>query len=213
MSSGCNRGGLSWPSSHPSGDSHVPPPQRHPAHPHPHHRQPAPPPAPGSRPPSGCPELALRAGRLALDEGRDHLEDFAEARSFSFEPLPLERLAEWRGESAGLVSECFEIFGDAQQALLQMARIRWPCSTPCCSVRWTARPFRRRHRRSPDRPRPRSPASGRNPASMASPMPPPRAPIWSRSRCVRCPKPRWRRRTRREDRSGAPARSRRTRAG
>ena len=67
-------------------------------------------------------ELALRAGRLALDEGRDHLEELAETRSFRFEPLPLERLAEWRGESAGLVSECFEIFGDAQQALLQMAK-------------------------------------------------------------------------------------------
>ena len=67
-------------------------------------------------------ELALRAGRLALDEGRDHLEELAEARSFSFDTLPLERLAEWRGESAGLVSECFEIFGDAQQALLQMAK-------------------------------------------------------------------------------------------
>ena len=67
-------------------------------------------------------ELALRAGRLALDEGRDHLEELAEARSFRFDTLPLERLAEWRGESAGLVSECFEIFGDAQQALLQMAK-------------------------------------------------------------------------------------------
>ena len=67
-------------------------------------------------------ELALRAGRLALDEGRDHLEELAETRGFRFEPLPLERLAEWRGESAGLVSECFEIVGDAQQALLQMAR-------------------------------------------------------------------------------------------
>ena len=67
-------------------------------------------------------ELALRAGRLALDEGREHLEELAETRSFRFEPLPLERLAEWRSESAELVSECFEIIGDAHQAMLQMAK-------------------------------------------------------------------------------------------
>ena len=67
-------------------------------------------------------ELALRAGRLALDEGRDHLEELAEARSFRFDTLPLRRLAERRAASAGLVRECFEIFGDAQQALLQMAK-------------------------------------------------------------------------------------------
>lgn len=67
-------------------------------------------------------ELALRAGRLALDESRDQLEEFVETRNFSFDTLPLERLAEWRSESAGLVSECFEIFGDAHQAMLQMAK-------------------------------------------------------------------------------------------
>ncbi|MCK6372715.1 MAG: hypothetical protein L6Q69_01260 [Zoogloea sp.] len=67
-------------------------------------------------------ELALRAGRLALDEGRDQLEELAETRNFSFDTLPLERFAEWRSESAGLVSECFEIIGDAHQAMLQMAK-------------------------------------------------------------------------------------------
>ena len=66
--------------------------------------------------------LALRAGRQALDEGRTHLEELARARTTGFAPAPLERITEWRSESASLVSSYFEIIGDAQQAILQMAK-------------------------------------------------------------------------------------------
>ena len=67
-------------------------------------------------------EVALRAGRQALEEGRLHLEELAESPSIRFDNVPLERINEWRSESASLVSECFEIIGDAQQAILQMAK-------------------------------------------------------------------------------------------
>ncbi len=67
-------------------------------------------------------ELSLRAGRQALEEGRLHLAELADSHPLGFAPLPIERLADWRGESASLVSECFDIIGDAQQAILQMAR-------------------------------------------------------------------------------------------
>lgn len=67
-------------------------------------------------------ELALRAGRQALEEGRLHLEELAESRPLGVDGLSLERLNDWRSESADLVSKCFEIVGDTQQAVLQMAR-------------------------------------------------------------------------------------------
>lgn len=67
-------------------------------------------------------ELTLRAGRQVLEEGRLRLEELAESRPLGVDDLSLERVIEWRGESAELVSECFEIIGDAQLAILQMAR-------------------------------------------------------------------------------------------
>lgn len=67
-------------------------------------------------------ELAVRAGRQALEEGRWHLDEIAESHQIRFDGLPLERINDWRGESAELVSECFEIIGDAQQAIMRMAR-------------------------------------------------------------------------------------------
>ena len=67
-------------------------------------------------------DLALRAGRQALDEGRSHLEEMSQPGSIGFDTLPLARIAEWRSESAGLVSHYFEIIGDAHQAVLQMVK-------------------------------------------------------------------------------------------
>jgi hypothetical protein len=59
-------------------------------------------------------ELTLRAGRQALDDGSKHLQATGH--------LPLERITEWRSDSAVLVREYFEIIGEAHQAILQMAR-------------------------------------------------------------------------------------------
>ena len=67
-------------------------------------------------------ELALRAGRQALDEGRNHLEELAENKNLKPGTPSLERIAEWRSESAVRVREYFEIIGEAHQAVLQMAR-------------------------------------------------------------------------------------------
>lgn len=68
-------------------------------------------------------ELTLRAGRQALDNGSEHLQALAESRSLqTTAPLPLERITEWRSDSAVLVREYFEIIGEAHQAILQMAR-------------------------------------------------------------------------------------------
>lgn len=68
-------------------------------------------------------ELTLRAGRQALDEGSKHLQSLAESKSLpAAGALPLERITEWRSDSAILVREYFEIIGEAHQAILQMAR-------------------------------------------------------------------------------------------
>lgn len=68
-------------------------------------------------------DLTLRAGRQALDEGSKHLQALAESKGLqAASPLPLERITEWRSDSAVLVREYFEIIGEAHQAVLQMAR-------------------------------------------------------------------------------------------
>lgn len=67
-------------------------------------------------------ELAVKAGRQALDEGRARLEELASRSSFHFEPLPLEKLNLWRDDSAALVQECMAIASDAHQALLKLVQ-------------------------------------------------------------------------------------------
>jgi hypothetical protein len=68
-------------------------------------------------------DLTLRAGRQALDEGSKHLQALADSKGlYTAGPVPLERIAEWRSDSAVLVREYFEIIGEAHQAVLQMAR-------------------------------------------------------------------------------------------
>lgn len=67
-------------------------------------------------------ELGLRAGRQALDEGRDQLDALITQAPLNFELPPLERLTAWRGESAEWVREAFEIIGDAQQGILATTR-------------------------------------------------------------------------------------------
>ncbi len=67
-------------------------------------------------------ELGLRAGRQALDEGRDQLDALITQAPLQFELPPLERLTAWRGDSAEWVREAFEIIGDAQQGILATAR-------------------------------------------------------------------------------------------
>jgi len=66
--------------------------------------------------------LALRSGRQALDESQSQFAELAEGAHFQFKPLPLERLNAWRSNSAMLFSDYFEIVGDAQQAILHMAK-------------------------------------------------------------------------------------------
>ena len=67
-------------------------------------------------------ELGLRAGRQALDDGREHLEELVTQAPLRIELPPLERLVAWRGDSAEWMREAFEIIGDAQQGILATAR-------------------------------------------------------------------------------------------
>lgn len=67
-------------------------------------------------------DLALRNGRQLFEEGRGHLEELASRSEIKLDALPVERLADWRADSASLVREYFEIIGDAHQSILQLAR-------------------------------------------------------------------------------------------
>lgn len=67
-------------------------------------------------------ELALQSGRQLFEEGHGHLQNLASRDEIQLDALPLERLADWRADSANLVREYFAIIGDAQQSILQLAR-------------------------------------------------------------------------------------------
>ncbi|MBS0372183.1 MAG: hypothetical protein JSS57_23625 [Proteobacteria bacterium] len=67
-------------------------------------------------------DLALRNGRQLFEEGRGHLEELASRSEIKLDALPVERLSDWRADSANLVREYFEIIGDAHQSILQLAR-------------------------------------------------------------------------------------------
>lgn len=67
-------------------------------------------------------DLALRNGRQVLDEGRGHLQALAAQHEIKLDALPVERIADWRAESANLVRDYFGIIGNAHQAILQIAR-------------------------------------------------------------------------------------------
>jgi hypothetical protein len=66
--------------------------------------------------------LALRAGRQFLAEGSSHIATLNHSGAIKLDALPLERFGAWRDQSAKLVREYFTIIGDAQQAMLQVAR-------------------------------------------------------------------------------------------
>lgn len=67
-------------------------------------------------------DLALRNGRQLFEEGREHLEELASRNEIKLDALPVERLSDWRADSANLVREYFEIIGDAHQSILKLAR-------------------------------------------------------------------------------------------
>lgn len=67
-------------------------------------------------------ELTLRNGRQLFEEGRSHLEELASRSEIKLDTLPVERLSDWRADSASLVREYFAIIGDAHQSILQLAR-------------------------------------------------------------------------------------------
>lgn len=67
-------------------------------------------------------DLALQSGRQLFEEGRSHLEELASRSEIKLDALPVERLSDWRADSASLVREYFEIIGDAHQSILQLAR-------------------------------------------------------------------------------------------
>lgn len=67
-------------------------------------------------------ELTLRNGRQLFEEGRSHLEELASRSEIKLDTLSVERLSDWRADSASLVREYFAIIGDAHQSILQLAR-------------------------------------------------------------------------------------------
>ena len=67
-------------------------------------------------------ELAMRAGRQALERGVSRMEALADTREFSFDSIALRHDNDWHAESASLVSEYFGIIGDAHQAVLHLAK-------------------------------------------------------------------------------------------
>lgn len=67
-------------------------------------------------------ELAMRAGRQALERGVSRMEALADTREFSFDSMTLRHDNDWHAESASLVSEYFGIIGDAHQAVLHLAK-------------------------------------------------------------------------------------------
>lgn len=67
-------------------------------------------------------DLALRNGRQLFDEGHGHLQELTSRKEIKLDALPIERLTDWRADSANLVRQYFEIIGDAHQSILQLAR-------------------------------------------------------------------------------------------
>lgn len=67
-------------------------------------------------------ELAMRAGRQALERGVSRMAALADTREFSFDSLTHRHDTDWHTESASLVSEYFGIIGNAHQAVLHMAK-------------------------------------------------------------------------------------------
>lgn len=67
-------------------------------------------------------DLAMRAGRQALERGVSRMEALADTREFSFDSMTRRHDTDWHAESASLVSEYFGIIGDAHQAALHMAK-------------------------------------------------------------------------------------------
>lgn len=67
-------------------------------------------------------DLALQSGRQLFEEGHGHLQELASRSEIKLDTLPVERLSDWRADSANLVREYFAIIGDAHQSILQLAR-------------------------------------------------------------------------------------------